>query len=286
MPALPFPPYHPTGPDLWHELRLLRRALNLFIATNHLDSDNKLLIAQQTRKVLLYGDRLAPEPEKEGDPHTGVAEEDFSLEEEIRAIANPRYAIPGYEAVAMPDGQPLYFPSGDPKAGGFTIHERVSTLGYRMDTVTLFHKHAAHITRLVQEAWTEQYDFPPESHGPGNLPWYEDRHARWIDPIITTYMAAVPHEMYHGALHKPEGYTVPERVAQLGYQLTCQEYTLHIPLLEEQARGAWRRQFSGEPVHRDGADWYGREDRAWLDPLIHAYLELVQYQAQGPGEGK
>lgn len=207
MHADPFPPYHPTGPDLWHELRLLRRALNLFIATNHLDSDNKLLIAQQTRKVLLYGDRLAPEPEEQGDPRTDLAARG------IPTMAPP--ACPGYEAVMMADGDPIYFPikTGTPKR-----------------------------------------DIPP-------FDW----------------SASAP---------EPQGRTVAERVAQLGYQLTCQEYTIHIPRLEEQARGAWRRQFSGEPVHRDGADWYGREDRVWLDPLIHAYLELVQYQAQEPGEGK
>lgn len=79
-----------------------------------------------------------------------------------------------------------------------------------------------------------------------------------------------------------DGCTVPERVYQLGYRLTCDEYEVHIPRLRALAREAWGRQFGGEPTWKDQADWYDTSDHTWLDPLIRSYLAQCPDIAQEP----
>ena len=68
------------------------------------------------------------------------------------------------------------------------------------------------------------------------------------------------------------GFTVEERVCQLGYRLTLSQYESLIPRLELRVRLEWRSRFHGEPVHHQRQDWYGEEDASWVDPMIQAYL--------------
>lgn len=81
---------------------------------------------------------------------------------------------------------------------------------------------------------------------------------------------------------EPEGYTIPERVCQLDYRLSADEYAAHMPRLGKLAREAWASQFPGEPTHKDHGDWYDVSDATWLDPLIRSYLAQFHGIAQLP----
>ena len=68
------------------------------------------------------------------------------------------------------------------------------------------------------------------------------------------------------------GFTVEERVCQVGYRLLLKQHVSLIPRLTLRVRLEWQRRFDGTPMQYQGEDWYGEEDRVWVDPLIHAYL--------------
>jgi len=164
------------------ELAVLREALRLLVKTEQLSSDDETLIATQTRNVLRYGRRHAPDEAPAEAPSVRVP---FDLDAETLREPTPDYA-------------PISFPNGE---------------------------------------------------------------------------------------EEPEGFTIPMRLAQLGYQCTPSEAGVYGSAMIRLARDEWRRQFAGEPVHQEGADWYGIEDARWVDPLIHATMAKWRTITQTTGEG-
>ena len=68
------------------------------------------------------------------------------------------------------------------------------------------------------------------------------------------------------------GFTLEERVCQLGYRLLPKQYISLIPRLELRVRLEWESRFHGQPMQHRQQDWYGVEDHVWIDPMIQAYL--------------
>ncbi len=82
--------------------------------------------------------------------------------------------------------------------------------------------------------------------------------------------------------HTPSahGFSLAERVEQLGYRLNRKQQTAYIPILGKKVAAEYRKQHGKEPRKEaryvDGAtrpiSWFHDDDAAWIDPLIQGYL--------------
>lgn len=76
------------------------------------------------------------------------------------------------------------------------------------------------------------------------------------------------------------GFSVAERVAQLGYQLTRSQQAALVPKLGKRIAEEWRRRYEGEPAKEnrwvDGAQrlvaWYAEDDAQWVDVIVQSFL--------------
>lgn len=76
------------------------------------------------------------------------------------------------------------------------------------------------------------------------------------------------------------GFSIAERVAQLGYRLSRKEQAVLYPKLGKRVAEEWRSRFGGQPIKEtrwvDGAQrqvaWYAQEEASWLDPILQSYL--------------
>jgi P22_AR N-terminal domain len=76
------------------------------------------------------------------------------------------------------------------------------------------------------------------------------------------------------------GFSIAERVAQLGYHLTRKQQAALYPQLGKRIAAEWRTRYEGEPAKEtrwvDGAQrpvaWYAQEEASWIDPILQSYL--------------
>jgi prophage antirepressor-like protein len=86
------------------------------------------------------------------------------------------------------------------------------------------------------------------------------------------------------------GFSVAERVTQLGYQLSRKEQAALYPHLGKRIAQEWRSRHEGEPAKEtrwvDGAQrqvaWYAQEDSLWIDVIIQSYLSQFPSIARNP----
>lgn len=81
------------------------------------------------------------------------------------------------------------------------------------------------------------------------------------------------------------GFSVAERLEQLGYQLSRKQQAALAPQLGKRVMDEWRSRYPSEPEKEtrwvDGAQrqvaWYPHDDASWIDVILQGYL------AQFPG---
>jgi len=73
----------------------------------------------------------------------------------------------------------------------------------------------------------------------------------------------------------PEGFTVPERIAALGWHgAPAGVFETHVGRITKLVREAWGTRYCGEPIHRGEEDWYMQMHEGWVDNIINAYLAI------------
>jgi phage anti-repressor protein len=86
------------------------------------------------------------------------------------------------------------------------------------------------------------------------------------------------------------GFSLAERVAQLGYRLTRRQQASLYPTLGKRVAEEWRQRFTEEPTKEsrwvDGAQravaWYPEETATWIDPIIQSFLASMSIPLSTP----
>jgi prophage antirepressor-like protein len=94
-----------------------------------------------------------------------------------------------------------------------------------------------------------------------------------------------------GLLGSPEayGFSVAERVGQLGYHLSAREKASIFPRLGKRLIDEYRSRYGSEPGKEsryvDGATrlvaWYGADDASWVDPIVQSFLTSMGFTSRG-----
>lgn len=97
--------------------------------------------------------------------------------------------------------------------------------------------------------------------------------------VMTAGQRVLPVSTAHQAIVS-QGFSVAERVLQLGYHLTRSQQAALVPKLGKRIAEEWRRRYGADPAKEarwiDGAQrpvaWYPPDAAEWIDTIIQAFL--------------
>ena len=81
----------------------------------------------------------------------------------------------------------------------------------------------------------------------------------------------------------PEGFTVPERIAALGWHgAPAGVFETHACRITKLVREAWGTRYCGEPIHKGDEDWYMQMHAEWVDGMINTYMGIQPGMQRAP----